>query len=156
MCKVKKWFNFSQSSLKVASWIVSYNSQYADSMEQSLPWEANSHSAGQDVPHLLWKLEVHYHVQKGLLLIPILRQMNPVHTVPPYLCKIQCNIIFPSMPRSSKWSLPFRFSNQHIVCIFLFPWVCYLPCQSHPLWFNSLCSLFQLSATSLSQVQMFS
>jgi hypothetical protein len=25
--------------------------------------------------------------------------------------------MFPSMPRSSEWSLPFRFSDQNIACI---------------------------------------
>jgi len=49
-------------------------------------WEANSHSL----------LKVHYCVYKSLLLIPILSHFN---------------IIFPSMPKSFEWSLPFRFSD---------------------------------------------
>jgi hypothetical protein len=31
--------------------------------------------------------------------------MHPVHTFPPYSPKICSNIIFPSTPRSSEWSL---------------------------------------------------
>jgi hypothetical protein len=30
-------------------------------MEQSL-WEANSHSASQEIPHILWNPRIHYHV----------------------------------------------------------------------------------------------
>jgi len=46
-----------------------------------------------------------------------LSQMNPVHTFSPYFHKVYSNIIFPSMPRSSEWCFPFRFSNQTLVCI---------------------------------------
>jgi hypothetical protein len=31
------------------------------------------------------------------------------------------------MPRSSKWSLPFRFSNQNIICISHISHACYMP-----------------------------
>jgi len=40
---------------------------------------------------------------------PILSQMNPIHTFPFNFPNVHSNI-FPSMLRSSKWSLPFRFS----------------------------------------------
>lgn len=36
-------------------------------------------SASQDIPSLLWKLEVHCSVQKRRPLNPILSRMNPVH-----------------------------------------------------------------------------
>jgi hypothetical protein len=40
-------------------------------------------------------------------LVPILRQMHPVHTFPYYFPKIHSNIILPSMPKSSEycWTL---------------------------------------------------
>jgi len=34
-------------------------------MEQSPSWEANSHSASQEIPHLLRNLVVHYRVQRA-------------------------------------------------------------------------------------------
>jgi len=37
-------------------------------------------------------------------------QMSPVHMLPFALFKIRFNIILPSVPRSSKWSILFRFS----------------------------------------------
>jgi hypothetical protein len=30
-------------------------------MEWSASWEADSHLVCQEIPHLLWNLEVHYH-----------------------------------------------------------------------------------------------
>jgi hypothetical protein len=70
-------------------------------MEQSHSWEANSHSASQEI-FLLWTLEVHYHVHKSTLFIHILSQIYPVQTFASYFPKIYSNIIFSSTPRSSK------------------------------------------------------
>jgi iron-sulfur cluster repair protein YtfE (RIC family) len=60
--------------------------KYSNSMEQSPSWEADSLSAGQVIPRFLHNLKVHYHVHKIPQLVPILRQVNPVHTVTPYFC----------------------------------------------------------------------
>jgi len=51
---------------------------------------------------------------EGRPLVPILSQMHPVHTLPHYFPKIHSNIIFLSMPRSSKWSLPSMFTSVQI------------------------------------------
>jgi len=50
---------------------------------------------------------VYYRVHKNQPLDPILNKFIPVHIPTPY----HFNIILPSMPRSSKWSLCFRFSD---------------------------------------------
>jgi len=74
-------------------------------VEQSPSWEANSRSASLQIPPPLWNPKVHYRVSQ----VSILRHIQPVHNFPHYFPKIHSNVILLSMPRSSEWSLPFRF-----------------------------------------------
>jgi hypothetical protein len=85
-------------------------------MEKSPSWEANSHPASEKNPRLLWIPKVHYRVHNSPPLIPILSQMNPVHTFPPHFLKTQSNIIFPSVLRS-EWSVPFRFHDYNFIIL---------------------------------------
>jgi hypothetical protein len=81
-----------------------------NSMEQ-INWEANCHSANQEIPLLVWNPKVHYLVHKSPLLVPVLRQMNVVHILPTYFTRIHSNIILSSTYTSSEWSVLFRFSK---------------------------------------------
>jgi hypothetical protein len=45
-----------------------------------------------------------------------------MYTLPPYSFKIQFNIIFQSTPKSSMWSLSFRFSNLNVILYNYLPW----------------------------------
>ena len=56
-------------------------------------------------------------LQNKLSLIPIQRQISPLQTHPASLFKIYFNIIFPSTPRSYKWSLSFTILYQNFVYI---------------------------------------
>jgi len=49
-----------------------------DSTEQSYSLGPDSHSASQEIPRLLWKPKVHFHVHKNPLLDPVLSKMNSV------------------------------------------------------------------------------
>jgi len=102
-------------------------------MEQSPPWEVNSHSYIQD---LLWNPKAHFHVHNSPPLVPVQSQMNPVHISLRISVKIYSNIILPSASKSSEWSLPFRFSNYNIVYISHLFHARYMLRPSHPLWFD--------------------
>ena len=108
------------------------------SMEQS-PWEANRFSASQEIPCVLCNLKVHYHIHKCLPPVPILSQLDPVHTPTSHFLKIHLNIILPSMPGSPKWFLSFRFSQQNPVDASPLPHTsCYVPSPSHSFQFYNL------------------
>ena len=74
-------------------------------------------TVSQKIYQILWNPKVHDIVYNRLTLAPVLIQISPVHTLSLCFCRSHFHIIHPSMPRSSKWSLSFRFPCQNPVCI---------------------------------------
>jgi hypothetical protein len=53
--------------------------------------------------------------------VPILSQINPIHTISPYLSKIHFNIVQPPTSWSSQWSLSFWPSGPNKAHVFETP-----------------------------------
>ena len=101
------------------------------SMQQSPSSKANWFSASQEIPRTLRNTKVHHHSHKCPPPVPILSQLDPVHSPTSHFLKIHLEIILPSTPCSPKTSLSLRFPHQTPVKTSTLPHTCYMPRPSH-------------------------
>jgi hypothetical protein len=63
-------------------------SNLTNSIELSLSWETNIRSAAQEFRNILCNPNVHCPIHKSLPLVPVVNQINSVHTTPSYYSRI--------------------------------------------------------------------
>jgi len=100
-------------------------------MQQIPSWEANRFSATQAIPRILWNPNVYYRIHKCPLTLPVLTQLDPVHSLTSKSLKIRLNVIISPTPLYSKWSLSLRFPHQSPVYKSPLPHICYMSRPSH-------------------------
>jgi hypothetical protein len=115
-------------------------------------------------------MKVHWYLHNSLPSVFVLSQMNLINTSTLYSNTFHFNIIIPCKPRSSEWSLPFRFSNQNFVRITHLPvrattpvyrillclTILTIPGEEYKLWAPHCTALPSLPSLRPSQVQIFS
>ena len=83
-----------------------------NAMEHSRSWEANNSSVSQEIPRIIKNPKVHSRVYQSLQLLPVLGQINPLHTLQTDFFTIHCNIFLPSASGISQLLLSFSCTHQ--------------------------------------------
>ena len=81
-------------------------------MEQGPYWEANRFSASQEIPGILWNPKVHYRIHKCPPPVPILSQLDPVHTPTSYFLKIILILFSHLRPELPSGLFPLGFTTK--------------------------------------------
>jgi hypothetical protein len=102
-------------------------------MELNPSWETANCAATPQLPISLWNAKVHYRIHKSPPLLPILNQVNPVHSTSSYLKSILMlfSHVLVFLVVSSSWLV-----HHYPICIPLPSHSCYMPRQSHPPWLD--------------------
>ena len=89
--------------------------QASNSTEQRPSGEANSLSAGQEIPRILWEHEGSLPCSQQLATCPYPEPDQSSPFPPSHFLKLHLNIILPYTPGPFKWSLSVKFPHQNPV-----------------------------------------
>lgn len=117
-------------------------------MEHSNTWETVN-LASKHILCLSQKPKFCYGLHKSWPLNSTQNHVDPLHVLIPYFPKIHFSIIFPSILRTSSWSLSFRFSHENPLFILILP-QCpqFYLCNSISWWVQSI-------SVNFSHIQLF-
>ena len=101
------------------------------SAKHSPSLEPNRFSATQEIPRILCNPKFQYLIHKSPPPVLTLSQLDPINAPTSHFVKNHHNIILPSKPGSSKWSLSLRFPQQNPAYASPLPHTCCMPRPSH-------------------------
>jgi hypothetical protein len=117
---------------------------------------------------ILWNLRVHYGLHKSPPFVPVLIQINTVHTTPIYFSHMHFNTILPPTFRFCWWSHPSSLRTK-ILYVFIFSpmratWLTHFFLdliliifgKEYKLWSSSFCNFSILLFFNLSRVEILS
>jgi hypothetical protein len=101
-------------TLQISNHVTGLPYNFINTSTKWSPSEADSHSAVQEIPHLLWNLGAQYFIHNSQLLNTNMSQLNAAEIVIPHFIKINFNVNLTFMSTPPQVIFSFRFTGQSL------------------------------------------